>query len=40
MTTIIFEAHGTTFDNERGFASGHNVALSSLGEEHARELGQ
>lgn len=41
MTTIIFEAHGTTFDNEQGLASGHNdVNLSPLGEEQARELGQ
>lgn len=40
MTTIIFEAHGTTFDNEQGRASGHNdVALSPLGEQNARDLG-
>lgn len=40
MLTIIFEAHGTTFDNEAHLASGHNdVALSPLGETQARELG-
>jgi alpha-ribazole phosphatase/probable phosphoglycerate mutase len=40
MLTIIFEAHGTTFDNEAHLASGHNdVALSPLGESQARELG-
>ncbi|GEM_PF-143471 len=40
MTTIIFEAHGTTFDNEQGMASGHNdVKLSPLGEQNARDLG-
>ena len=34
MLTIIFEAHGTTFDNEAHLSSGHNdVALSSLGEQ-------
>lgn len=39
MLTIIFEAHGTTFDNEAHLASGHNdVALSPLGESQAREL--
>jgi phosphoserine phosphatase len=41
MITIIFEAHGTTFDNEAHLASGHNdVALSPLGENQARELGE
>lgn len=41
MLTIIFEAHGTTFDNEVHLASGHNdVALSPLGETQARELGE
>lgn len=41
MTTIIFEAHGTTFDNEQGLASGHNdVNLSPLGEEQAKNLGK
>ncbi len=40
MLKIIFEAHGTTFDNEAHLASGHNdVALSPLGESQARELG-
>lgn len=39
MVTIIFESHGTTFDNEAHLASGHNdVALSSLGEIQAKEL--
>lgn len=38
---IIFEAHGTTFDNEAHRSSGWNdVALSPLGEEQSRELGQ
>ncbi|MES2408675.1 MAG: histidine phosphatase family protein [Patescibacteria group bacterium] len=41
MLTIIFEAHGTTFDNEAHLASGHNdVALSPLGEAQSRELGE
>lgn len=41
MTKIIFEAHATTLDNEAGLASGHNdVALSELGEQQARELGE
>lgn len=41
MLTIIFESHGTTWDNEAHRASGHaNVALSPLGEEQAEELGQ
>lgn len=41
MLTIIFEAHGTTFDNEAHLASGHNdVALSPLGETQSREMGE
>lgn len=40
MVTIIFEAHGTTFDNEHYLSSGHYDAASSpLGEKQARELG-
>ena len=41
MVTIIFEAHGTTFDNEKQLSSGHfDVGLSPLGEKQAKELGQ
>lgn len=41
MITIIFEAHGTTFDNEAHLASGwHDVALSPLGEEQSKEMGE
>ncbi|MEK7174554.1 MAG: histidine phosphatase family protein [Patescibacteria group bacterium] len=41
MVTIIFEAHGTTLDNEAHLASGHNdVALSPLGEQQSREMGE
>lgn len=41
MVTIIFEAHGTSLDNENHLASGHyDVALSPLGEKQAKELGQ
>ncbi|MFA5023225.1 MAG: histidine phosphatase family protein [Candidatus Paceibacterota bacterium] len=41
MITIIFEAHGTTFDNEAHLSSGHNdVALSPLGEQQSREMGE
>ena len=41
MVTIIFEAHGTTFDNEKHLASGHNdVALSPLGEKQSKEMGE
>lgn len=40
MITIIFEAHSTTLDNEAHLSSGHNdVALSALGEQQAKELG-
>lgn len=38
---IIFEAHGTTYDNESHISSGHNdVALSPLGIKQSRELGE
>lgn len=41
MVTIIFESHATTTDNEKHLSSGHNdVALSKLGKEQARELGE
>jgi broad specificity phosphatase PhoE len=41
MVTIIFESHGTTFDNETDLSSGiYDVALSPLGEQQARELGE
>src|SRR5882724_10033925 len=41
MLTIIFEAHGTTFDNEVHKASGWNdVALSPLGEKQSIEMGE
>jgi broad specificity phosphatase PhoE len=41
MLTIIFEPHATTLDNENKVASGWNdTALSSLGEQQARELGE
>ncbi len=41
MLTIIFEAHGTTFDNEAHLSSGHNdVALSPLGEKQSLEMGE
>lgn len=41
MLKIIFEAHGTTFDNEAHLASGHNdVALSPLGESQSKEMGE
>lgn len=37
MVNIIFEAHGTTFDNEAHLASGHNdVGLSPLGESQSK----
>jgi broad specificity phosphatase PhoE len=41
MITIIFEAHGTTFDNENNLSSGHNdVELSPLGVQQSREMGE
>lgn len=40
MVTIIFEAHGTTFDNEAHRSSGWNdVALSPLGIQQSHEMG-
>lgn len=40
MTTIIFESHATTFDNEAHRASGwFDVDLSPLGEQQAKDLG-
>ena len=40
MITIIFEAHGTTFDNESHLSSGHNdVELSPLGIQQSKEMG-
>ena len=39
--TLIFETHGTTFDNEAHLSSGWNdVALSPLGEQQSREMGE
>lgn len=41
MIEIIFEAHGTTFDNEAERASGHNdVELSPLGIKQSGEMGE
>ncbi len=41
MTTIIFESHSTTFDNEAHLSSGHNdIELSPLGIKQAKELGK
>lgn len=38
---IIFEAHGTTYDNEAHKASGHfDVELSPLGVQQSREMGE
>ncbi len=38
---IIFEAHGTTFDNEAKLSSGHNdIELSPLGIEQSKEMGK
>lgn len=38
---IIFEAHGTTFDNEAHKASGwNNVELSPLGVQQSKEMGE
>lgn len=38
---LIFEAHGTTYDNEAHLSSGWNdVALSPLGEQQSREMGE
>lgn len=41
MVTIIFESHGTTYDNEKEISSGHaDVKLSPLGKKQAKELGE
>lgn len=41
MTTIIFEAHSTTYDNEAGISSGWNdVDLCELGLNQSIELGE
>ena len=41
MVTIIFESHGTTFDNENHISSGHaDAELSPKGVENAKELGE
>ncbi len=41
MITIIFEPHGTTFDNEKELPSGHyDAAHSPLGEQQSREMGE
>lgn len=41
MTTIIFESHSTTFDNEAHRSSGWNdVELSELGLKQSKELGE
>lgn len=41
MVTIIFEAHGTTVDNENSLSSGQfDAPLSVLGKKQALELGQ
>ncbi|MDB5260387.1 MAG: Phosphoglycerate mutase [Candidatus Nomurabacteria bacterium] len=41
MITIIFEAHGTTYDNEQHLSSGWNdVELSERGIEQSKELGE
>lgn len=40
MVEIIFEAHGTTFDNEAHLSSGHNdIELSPLGIKQSGEMG-
>jgi broad specificity phosphatase PhoE len=40
MVDIIFESHGTTFDNHAHLASGRNdITLSPLGEKQAQQLG-
>lgn len=41
MVTIIFEAHGTTFDNEVHRSSGwNNVELSPRGRQQSKEMGE
>ena len=40
MVTIIFESHGTSFDNEAHLASGwDDVELSPVGKQQSKELG-
>ena len=41
MTTVLFESHATSLDNDAALASGHfDVPLSAAGERQARELGE
>lgn len=41
MVTIIFESHGTTYDNENEISSGQaDAKLSPLGKKQAQELGK
>jgi broad specificity phosphatase PhoE len=41
MVEIIFEAHGTTIDNEQHVSSGHHdVELSALGIQQSKEMGE
>lgn len=41
MVTIIFETHSTTVDNEAKLAAGwYDIALSELGQEQAKQLGE
>lgn len=41
MIIIIFESHGTTFDNEAKISSGwRDIELSELGKEQAKQLGE
>lgn len=41
ITTIVFETHAASLDNEAGIASGHlDVDLSPLGRQQAQELGE
>ena len=41
MVEIIFEAHGTSYDNETKLSSGwYDVDLSELGKRQAKELGK
>ncbi len=41
MIRIIFESHGTTYDNEAHKASGHyDVELSPLGVQQSKEMGE
>lgn len=41
MVEIIFESHGTTYDNEARLSSGwYDAELSELGKQQAKELGE